>query len=756
MHKQRLALVVRVLAVMIVITTIVWLIAAAFSDPGYHLARLQYNPFIWIPVVTLLFDAVLIFFLIRKQVHSDEGLWLWMYVLILVVMTFSELLQHMSVTPQAALFWVNFNNLAALFGPIILIFTLSYTNPTERRFPAFGAFLLTATAIYIFISSFTNLIFINIPKAGVLLPWGWDYDNAIGPASSVAILWYMGLFGLSIARLIQFRRSVPGNTILRRQSLIFIIGICVPMIASSVTALFLPIIGITAVPPVATPFTAISAGVLLFGIFRYQILTINPAQFSNTILSLMKESVVVTDNKRNIVYLNPMAEKLLGVSNIQASQVTLSQHLSPESVTALQVAMQTAHSSGSFDLPHLDVVRSHTTPVPIRVSSSRLVLGDFETWIFVLTDITVELQTRRVIEHEVTVRTQELHQARANLVASISSLQQGFLLVNATGMIELTNDRASALFGSGGQQVTGKSLSAIVGQHDWHADLTKAVARVLVTQRAKKLETSIRKGSFYVIYITPVVLGVHPLGVTIIIEDVTEQRILDRSKDEFFSIASHELRTPLTAIRGNMSMAQQYPTLKELVNDTHAASVRLIEIVNDFLDSSKLEQGKMVFNLVPLTVGPIINAVTGDIATLIAEQHNALVVDDSVQRLPLVMADEGRLRQVLYNLLSNANKYCDNGTVTLTADVNGKKATVHIKDTGRGISAENQKLLFHKFQQAGESILTRDNTKGTGLGLYISKLLVNNMHGTVELEQSAEGTGSTFAFTLALAPTTKK
>jgi signal transduction histidine kinase len=99
-------------------------------------------------------------------------------------------------------------------------------------------------------------------------------------------------------------------------------------------------------------------------------------------------------------------------------------------------------------------------------------------------------------------------------------------------------------------------------------------------------------------------------------------------------------------------------------------------------------------------------------------------------------------------VLSNANKYCENGTITIAGEVQDGKVLIKIIDTGKGMSNENQKLLFHKFQQAGADILTRDNTKGTGLGLYISRLLATNMHGNVVLERSEEGKGSCFVISL--------
>jgi signal transduction histidine kinase len=206
-----------------------------------------------------------------------------------------------------------------------------------------------------------------------------------------------------------------------------------------------------------------------------------------------------------------------------------------------------------------------------------------------------------------------------------------------------------------------------------------------------------------------------------------------------------------------MSMVREYfpkhmkdPELAEIINDSHNASIRLIEIVNDFLDSSRLEQGKMEFMLAPVAMEPLVAQVQKDLGTLLKAGHNTMVVD-GLGGLPAVLADEARLRQILYNILGNACKYSQDATITVTGEVRGRKLKLLVTDTGKGISPENQKLLFHKFQQAGDSLLTRDSTKGTGLGLYIARLLAENMGGNIKLVRSEIGKGSTFAVILPLA-----
>ncbi|HEY6736148.1 MAG TPA: ATP-binding protein, partial [Candidatus Saccharimonadia bacterium] len=114
-----------------------------------------------------------------------------------------------------------------------------------------------------------------------------------------------------------------------------------------------------------------------------------------------------------------------------------------------------------------------------------------------------------------------------------------------------------------------------------------------------------------------------------------------------------------------------------------------------------------------------------------------------------------RVKQVLYNLVGNAVKFTEHGGITLAGRADDALVHLSVSDTGRGMSATDQQLLFHKFQQAGSSLLTRDTPKGTGLGLYISKLIVERLGGTIALEHSAVGKGSSFVFSLPRAKNTK-
>jgi signal transduction histidine kinase len=196
------------------------------------------------------------------------------------------------------------------------------------------------------------------------------------------------------------------------------------------------------------------------------------------------------------------------------------------------------------------------------------------------------------------------------------------------------------------------------------------------------------------------------------------------------------------------------PQLKEMVDDIHTSAERLIEIVNDFLDLSRLEQGKMSFAYVPTSLDKVIEGVTYEMKVVLNEKKIYLKTDKlTLNSLPLVWADENRLKQVIYNLIGNAAKFTDEGGISITTSLSDDKTLIKVilTDTGRGMTEESQQLLFHKFQQASSSLLTRDTTRGTGLGLYISKMIVESMGGKIALESSVVDKGSVFSFTVPVA-----
>lgn len=380
----------------------------------------------------------------------------------------------------------------------------------------------------------------------------------------------------------------------------------------------------------------------------------------------------------------------------------------------------------------------------------------------------MERLNKKEIEKQVVERTREAEEEQARLHSAMDGLNAG-LLITFKDRDEVSYNPASVnILGlrdavdyanKNNQNVTlGQILKRLEAIK--HADIKSKIDECQNNGKPFEIKEIGFENKVLGIFGAPVMVQMDKIiGAVILIEDITERKVLERSKDEFFSIASHELRTPLTAIKGNSSMVLQYfkkelknKELHEMIDDIHDSSERLIEIVNDFLDLSRLEQGKIRFNFTPISLEKVIEAVASEMKNMLAKKKLEIKVDKAtISNLPEIWADEGRLQQVLYNLIGNSAKFTEKGSISISATSENDTVKVLVTDTGRGMNEEAKKLLFHKFQQAGDSLLTRDTTKGTGLGLYISKMILESMGGKINLEKSELGKGTTFSFTLPVA-----
>jgi signal transduction histidine kinase len=233
---------------------------------------------------------------------------------------------------------------------------------------------------------------------------------------------------------------------------------------------------------------------------------------------------------------------------------------------------------------------------------------------------------------------------------------------------------------------------------------------------------------------------------------------LDRMKDEFVSVVSHELRTPLTAIRGSLQLllsdhdAVPDPENRHLLKTALNSCERLVRIVSDILDVSKIEAGRLTLRPRELSLAEVV-AHSIDGVRQIAAQGGVRFVDNVPRDLPHVAADADRLTQAVINLLSNAVKFSPpNSTVTIDGRQDAGSVTISVRDQGPGIPAEDIPRLFEKFHQLDGSGTRR--VGGTGLGLVITKAIIEQHGGEMRVESRA-GAGSTFSVVLPVPPNTE-
>lgn len=230
----------------------------------------------------------------------------------------------------------------------------------------------------------------------------------------------------------------------------------------------------------------------------------------------------------------------------------------------------------------------------------------------------------------------------------------------------------------------------------------------------------------------------------------------NKTKSAFLASMSHELRTPLNAIIGYSEMiAEEMSDDGETryhgdLDRIHMAGKNLLELINEVLDLSKIEAGKMELYVEEFQLNSLIDEVVSTVQPLTEKNENSLLVNIA-KDIPTVRLDHTKVRQILFNLISNASKFTQEGTITLSAatippaDHTGTKIVLKVSDTGIGLTEEQKLKLFKEFSQADSS--TTRKYGGTGLGLAITKHFTEMMHGTIEIE-SAPNQGTTFTVTL--------
>ena len=234
-------------------------------------------------------------------------------------------------------------------------------------------------------------------------------------------------------------------------------------------------------------------------------------------------------------------------------------------------------------------------------------------------------------------------------------------------------------------------------------------------------------------------------------------RILDQRKSEFVSIASHQLRTPVTAMKGYASLLLEdaYGALPEKMKDPigkifHSAD-RLALMINDFLNVSKIEQGSMTYTFAPIDLKKMVIDLVEDFHVVAGEKKLDLATDIPDNINFYSVADAGKLRQIISNLIDNAIKYTPQGSVRLILSKEPHKGEfgmvlLQIKDSGIGLSQDDIHHLFGKFTRGAEG--SKINTTGSGLGLYIAKKMMEEHKGDIWVDSEGKGKGSVFCIEL--------
>ncbi len=371
------------------------------------------------------------------------------------------------------------------------------------------------------------------------------------------------------------------------------------------------------------------------------------------------------------------------------------------------------------------------------------------------------------LEEKVEERTREL-QANVNRDdALLLSIGDGVIATDDKGMIVLFN-RAS-------EEMTGLMRASVIGkpyEEIWTLEAEKGEAvkpEDSPMQRALKKQAPVTDSSYYFARrddkgapitrfsvastVSPVSLNGQVIGTINVFRDITREKQVDRMKTEFISLASHQLRTPLSAIKWFTEMlvsgdaGKLTPEQQEFADNVAASTERMIALVNSLLNISRIESGRIIVEPKPTDLNELVSGIINDLKGKTEERKQTLVV--SVHKdLQKINLDPRLIGQVYMNLLTNAIKYTPKGgEIAVFISRSGDEVVSQVTDNGYGIPREEQGKLFGKFFRATN--ITKVETDGTGLGLYLVKAIIESSGGRIWFE-SEEGKGTTFWFSLPL------
>jgi PAS domain S-box-containing protein len=409
-------------------------------------------------------------------------------------------------------------------------------------------------------------------------------------------------------------------------------------------------------------------------------------------------------------------------------------------------------------------------PVSVAVSLRRGKEGDPIGYFLAISDITEVKKSREELEIKVRDRTRKLEKSRIALLniledveeaqriaeeeknkirAIISNLSDGLLVFDKENKILLANFQIEKYFEIKEADLLGKKISEIF-QAPFFAALQGALKGEL--KEIFRQELLLRENLILEISSVPILKNKEQTGFLIVCHDITREKNIERMKSEFVSVSAHQLRTPLSAIKWTLraildgDVGSLNKEQSELLQKTYVSNERMIALVNDLLDVSRIEDGR---NIYKPSLGDLEQLVKYfiDFYKSEAERREVkLEFKKESQKIPKIMFDPEKIKLAVQNLIENSIRYTPpGGKVTVSLKNDKKEVEISVHDTGIGIPRSQQQRVFSKFFRAQNVV--RMETEGTGLGLFITKNIIDAHGGRIWFE-SGENKGTTFHIAL--------
>jgi len=468
---------------------------------------------------------------------------------------------------------------------------------------------------------------------------------------------------------------------------------------------------------------------------------------------------IITLNKDGLIILwNEGAEQIFGYQAIEVIGQSIE--------IIIPCKYQDAHRKGFHKLVSKNTIPGHNSIesealhkdghlISIELSYSEWLSGNERFFTSIIRDVTQRKETEYQLKNK-----------QEKLNAIVTNSAEGIITIDATGIIEMANPKAYQIFAYDEGELEGQNIALLMPEdaRDTHehylSDLDAHTAKII--NKAREVTGSRKDGSHF-----PMELNIAPMSINGerkfvgILHDITERKntletitnaklaaeAANKAKSSFLSSMSHELRTPLNAVLGFSQLleADDEAPLNtdqlESVHHIHSSGTHLLNLIDEVLDLAKIESTQVDIKLARVNLIALLNESISSITPQLSKANISLNIEIPEQQTIFVQADPLRLTQVMFNFLTNAIKYNrKQGSISVYLSQSNNKVRISVKDSGLGIPESMMDKLFVPFNRLGAE---QSDIEGTGIGLTITKMLIEMMGGTIGVE-NAPGEGCTF------------
>jgi PAS domain S-box-containing protein len=724
-----------------------------------YIFDLAFNPFAFLSLLAVAANGIVLYLVISEGLQISANRWFSYSVIAVIAWGITEAFSRMSVTANGAIFWETLGAIAWIsVGAIFLAFTISYVGKEEVLSKISSQLILFGSTLFlVFLAWSTGLIVSHNPAIYHKVDYDW-IGTLETPFFWLALGWIDLLFVISIGLLFRFW-STTKDLQRRKQTVFIIIGVLFPVVGGSITNGLLPIFGIN-IFKIAVPLTTMMSITVAYAIFRYKLFAISPGMVVSNIVETMNEILVVFNPDHYIEFVNSAVERVLGYKKEELTGQSIKKLAGSGWQNFENKVLKPIDEGKQVSGVEVNIESANGQAIPVSFSSSVLKNPKGEVYgeVGIATDI-------RETKDFITNLTAE----RNKLTTVMQSIVDGVLALDSFGHVILVNPAALTILGLEEKDILYRKLDEVLTMYDGNQKIScgdllpnKQLTKdaVIAQKKALKIIAPSDRQIFINLTSSAIKEGSEVgLGAIITMSDVSKEKELEEMKIDFVSMAAHELRTPLTAVRGYLSVlleesGKKLPKEeKDFVDKAFIASSQLAALVENLLSVSRIERGAMKLQIEAVDWSSIVKDSVNNFEPLAKEKKIKLTFELQ-ENLPKVAVDQFRISEVLSNLIANALAYTKaGGSVDVLVETKGNEVITHVKDTGQGIPESALPRLFTKFFRV--SGVLEQGSKGTGLGLYISKAIVDMHKGRIWVE-SKDGVGSTFSFSVPVAENTDK